>query len=119
SAQEFGSTNPRSDAASATPKVVFASNRSVVLRPRQVGRIGVIDANASTRPAPKTLSGTSFVSLVAFPRSRLRTVDRSGAAAVLAGAEQIAPTETPLTGEPPASAWAETLREGVLKLCRS
>ena len=39
--------------------------------------------------------------------------------AVAADAEQIAPTETTLTGEPPASLCAETLRVAVLKLCRS
>src|SRR5207237_29633 len=39
--------------------------------------------------------------------------------AAFADAEQIAPTETTLTGEPPASLCAETLRVAVLKLCRS
>src|SRR5205823_888108 len=50
--------------------------------------------------------------------------DSSGTAAgnvpaAAADAEQIAPTETTLTGDPPASPCAETLRVAVLKLWRS
>src|SRR5262245_34161100 len=41
------------------------------------------------------------------------------AAAAFADAEQIAPTDITLTGEPPASLCAEILRVAVLKLCRS
>src|SRR2546430_17690934 len=101
-------------AAADVPKKGFTNRPgAVTLTP------SIADTSGFTRPSSvgPMLLKNSTVEFVRSLHDSSGTEKPTDAAA--ADAEQIAPTEMTLTGEPPESLWADTLRDAVLKLWRS
>src|SRR5437660_4546533 len=103
-------------AAADVPKKGFTNRpAAVTLTP------SIADTSGFTRPSsvgPMLLKNSTVEFVRSLHDSSGATLPANAADAD-ADAEQIAPTEMTLTGEPPESLWADTLRDAVLKLWRS